>query len=60
MLRSQENRIKGAPGEAKIGPRGALQRFRKLGRQKDTLEQERGKQTDPNWEPQFEHFEYFG
>ena len=33
MLKSQENRIKGAPGEAKIGPRGAPQRFRKTGRE---------------------------
>ena len=45
MLQSQENRRKGTPGEAKIGPRGAPQRFRKPGRQKDTLEQESGQET---------------
>ena len=51
MLKSQENQIKGAPVEAKIGPRGAPQRFRKPGCRKDTLEQERGKQMAPKWDP---------
>ena len=59
MLRNQEHRIKSAPGEANIGPRGAPQRFQKPGHQKDTLEYERGKQMTPKWEPQFEGLVYF-
>ena len=56
MLRSRENWIEGAPREAKIGPRGAPQKLRKPGRQKDTLEQERVKQMAPKWERQLGFF----
>ena len=59
LRKRQEHRIKGAPGEAKIGPSGAPQSFRKPGRQKDILGPERGKQMAPKWEPQFESLAYF-
>ena len=53
-----EKSDQGGPGEAKIRPRGAPQRFRKPGRRKDTLERERDQQLAPKWEPKFESVWY--
>ena len=51
-----QNRCKGGPGEVQIGPRGALQRFQKTGRQKNILPREKIQQIGTKWGPKSKHF----
>ena len=46
-----QNRSKGGRGEVQIGPRGALQRFQKTGRQTNDFPHEKIKQIGTKWGP---------
>ena len=51
-----QNRSKGGPGEVQIGPRGALQRFQKTGRQKNTLPDQKIHLIWTKWGPKSTDF----
>jgi hypothetical protein len=55
-----QNRSKVAPGETKIGPRGAPRKFRKTGRQQNAPVRETIMQMAPKWAPTSQGWLYFG
>ena len=57
--RGRQNHSKRGPGKVQIGPRGALQRFQKTGRQKDIFPREKIKQIGPIWGPKSNHCDIY-